>query len=155
MKSRALLLGIGNTLRRDDGVGIAVAKAIESRKLPGVDVVAIGGEELNLMELWHGYEQVFLVDAIQSGALPGTLHSFDATREEVPFTVFGRSTHSMSLAESVELARALGSLPSHLNLYGVEGVDFELGEGLTAEVSSGVSALVERIAADIGRRVDA
>ena len=61
----------------------------------------------------------------------------------------------MSLAESVELARALGSLPSHLNLYGVEGVDFELGEGLTAEVSSGVSALVERIAADIGRRVDA
>ena len=57
VKSRALLLGIGNTLRRDDGVGIAVAKAIESRKLPGVDVVAIGGEELDLMELWHGYEQ--------------------------------------------------------------------------------------------------
>ena len=84
-----------------------------------------------------GADEIVLVDAVSSGAPPGTVHSFDASAEPLPAVLFGASsTHALGLAEAVELARSLGRLPGRVLVYGVEGGTFAYGKGLSPEVEA-------------------
>ena len=82
-----------------------------------------------------------MIDAVNSGSAPGTLHRFDVTDAPLPAQVFP-STHAMGLPEAVELARELDRLPGRLIVYGIEGQNFEAGEGLTEPVQKTVAKLV-------------
>ena len=90
-----------------------------------------------------------LVDAVRSGAPPGTIHRLDARAAPIPTGFFHYSTHAFSVAEAVELARSLDQLPPHLIVYGIEGENFEAGVGLSAAVEQAVESVVERAAEDM------
>ena len=94
------------------------------------------GEPASLIDAWEGAETVWLADAISSGAAAGTIRRLDASARELPPELFRTSTHHLGLAEAVELARALGRLPEHLVVYGVEGARFEIGDELSPEVKT-------------------
>jgi hydrogenase maturation protease len=68
-----------------------------------------------------------------------------ADQEPVPVGLLSTSTHSVGVAETVELARSLGRLPTRLLIYGIEGAKVGLGEGLSREVERAVDLLVEEI----------
>ena len=87
-----------------------------------------------------------LVDAVRSGAPPGTIHRLDARAGPVPTGFFHYSTHAFSVAEAVELARSLDQLPPHLIVYGIEGEKFAAGVGLSLVVEQAVETVVERAA---------
>lgn len=144
-----LVIGLGNAFRGDDGVGRVVARRLREVALPGVTVREESGEGAALMEAWMDAGAVILVDAVQSGAAPGTIHRLDATRTPVPSRFFHYSTHAFSVAEAVELARALNQLPPRLILYGIEGGDFTAGEQLSPEVAAAVDELLPRIRQEI------
>ena len=144
-----LVIGLGNAFRGDDGVGRVVARRLREIALPGVTVREESGEGAALMEAWMDAGAVILVDAVQSGAAPGTIHRLDATRTPVPSRFFHYSTHAFSVAEAVELARALNQLPPRLILYGIEGGDFTAGEQLSPEVAAAVDELLPRIRQEI------
>ena len=134
-----VVIGVGNAYRRDDGVGLAVAARVGARVPAGVEVVGCELEPSRLMDAWEGADAALVVDATRSGAEPGTLHRFDAGAGPVPASVFrSSSTHAFGVGEAVELARALGTLPGRLVLYGIEGGEFVAGEGLTAAVQAAV-----------------
>jgi hypothetical protein len=79
-------------------------------------------------------------------AEPGTLHRVDAGAGPVPASVFrSSSTHAFGVGEAVELARALGTLPGRLALYGIEGAEFVAGEGLSAEVQAAVEPAAQAV----------
>src|SRR5512142_1763686 len=126
-----LVVGMGNEFRSDDAVGLVVARRISARRLPEVVVLEESGEGVALMERWKGARQAILVDAVSSGAKPGTIHRFDAHLRSIPAKFFHSSTHSFGLAEAVELARALGELPPRLVVYGIEASRFTAGVALT------------------------
>ena len=86
-----------------------------------------------------------LVDTVVSGAAPGTIHRFDASDEPIPARALRSSTHAIGLAETIELARALGRLPKSVVVYGIEGASFEAGAPLSPDVAAAVARLVERI----------
>ncbi len=148
-----VVIGVGNTLRQDDGAGVEVARRLGARvdgaAAPGDAAIAVleyEGEPLGLLELWEGSRAVVLVDAIRSGAEPGTIHRVDASREPVPVLMRGSSsTHAVGVGEAVELARALGRLPERVVVYGVEGACFDAGGGLCAEVAGVMDSLAERV----------
>ena len=144
-----LVIGLGNEFRGDDGVGRVVARRLREAAMPGVTVREESGEGAALMDAWKDAAAVILVDAVQSGAAPGTIHRLDATRTPVPSRFFHYSTHAFSVAEAVELARALGQLPPRLILYGIEGRDFTAGERLSREVAAAVDELLPRIMQEI------
>lgn len=143
------VLGVGNRLRRDDGVGPWVAGELARRVGSGVDVRQLAGDGFSLLDAFGGTGEVLLVDAVQSGAPPGTVHRLDVTTGPLPENALRCSTHALGVVEAVELARALGELPPRLYVYGIEGEDFGPGEGLSAAVAAAAGALVEELVSEL------
>jgi hydrogenase maturation protease len=160
---RVLVLGVGNPILGDDGVGWCVALAVgehlagaagQAAETVEVDCVALGG--LSLMERLVGYDRAILVDAFHgSGDPPGTVRA--RTLEEVP----GREASHLDAAHDVPLrvalaaGRALGAtLPAAITVVSVEAEQVDtFDEGLTPDVAAAVPGavrLVERLAAGQG-----
>src|ERR1035438_6419832 len=116
-----VIIGVGNEYRSDNRAGIAVARRLRALFPTGVTILEESGEGTALMEAWQGAAWVMLVDAVRSGASPGTIHRLDARATSVPTGFFHYSTHAFSVAEAVELARSLDQLPPHLIVYGIAG----------------------------------
>src|SRR5262249_17194861 len=129
-----LVIAIGNQYRSDDAVGLIVARRLKERLADSAIVLEQSGDGAALIEAWRGAETVVIIDAVMSGAAPGTIHRFDAIAQPLPKISFRCSTHAFSVAEAIELARALGNIPQRLMVYGIEGKNFAAGVGLSAEV---------------------
>jgi hydrogenase maturation protease len=84
-------------------------------------------------------------DAVSSGQKPGTVFRFEVPGDAIAREVFSCSTHTLSLAEVIELAKTLHQLPPQLIVYGVEGFSFETGSGLSPEVKRGAQKIVEQV----------
>ena len=101
------------------------------------------------MDSWKDSDAVILIDAVHSGAQPGTIHRFDVHTQTIPTKFFHYSTHAFGVAEAIELARALKQLPQNLIVYGIEGKCFEAGIGLSLEVEKSAQEVVKRVKQDI------
>jgi len=162
-----LVIGVGNALRHDDGVGLeavrrmrsllcAAGGAGERRAGPADGGVAIEtreheGDPLGLLESWDGARAVVLLDAIHGASPPGSVHRFDASSTPLPADLAGSSsTHAVGVAEAIELARALGRLPRTLVVYGVVGARFDAGGGLSEEVRAALGQLAETVLSEAG-----
>ena len=152
--SAPLLIGVGNEFRGDDGVGIIVARRLRARNPANLTIIEASGEGAALMEAWKGFPLVLLIDATRSGSPPGTIHRFDAHADPLPSRFFHYSTHAFSVAEAVELARALNQLPPQLIVYGIEGRNFTAGEGLSPEVEKAADSVIARMLQDAGVSAD-
>jgi hydrogenase maturation protease len=140
-----VVIGVGNDWRRDDAAGLAVARRLRGRLGGAVSVLEHEGEPVALVEVWSDAQEAVIVDAVSSGAAPGTIHRLDARRQRLPATLFRGSTHAFSLAEAIELARALERLPGRLLVYGIEGESFAAGSGLSPTVEQAVAEIVDEL----------
>lgn len=144
-----LIIGIGNDFRRDDAAGLIAVRALREKNLPNVDIVEQSGDGASLMQAWSGAETVILIDAVSAGREAGTIYRIDANHDVIPAGLFGASSHLLGVGEAVELARALGELPSRLIIYGIEGGNYAIGEGLSPIIASNLPTLVERIIQEV------
>lgn len=140
----SLILGVGNPDRGDDGAGIHAA-----RLLRGQQRVKEVRDCSTLLDLWEDETDVTVIDAMYSGAEPGTISRYDGMRDPLPLRGFS-STHSFGLAESVELGRVLGRLPRRLTIYGIEGSSFGHGEALSPRVQEAVETLAAKLVKGAG-----
>lgn len=143
--SNLTLIGVGNIYRSDDGVGIAVVHRLQTRVPGGVAILEVSGEGTSLLDAWEGATSVILVDAVRSGAPPGTIHRFDAIAEQLPRGFFGFSTHTFGMVEAIELARKLNQLPFRLRVYGIEGEKFTMGMKLSASVEQAAAVVAHQV----------
>jgi hydrogenase maturation protease len=140
---QVLVLCVGNPYRRDDGVGLEVLAALP----PSLGAKEVAGDAADLVARWSGAERVVLVDAVSTGAAPGTvllLRCVEGSWDGAPPPA-AASTHGLGLAEAVGLGSALGTLPAHLTLVGVEVGDTVHGLGLSAPVAAAVPVAVARV----------
>lgn len=148
-----LVLGLGNPILRDDGVGWRVVEAAEaawrgrSSRAVEFDCVSQGG--LALMERLVGYEHVILVDAIQThGGEAGTVSRL--TLDDLP-TLHADSAHDASLKAALELGRRLGArLPSALVVIAIEAEDtLDFGEELSPSVADSIGHATELVLTEL------
>jgi hydrogenase maturation protease len=147
--SDRLIIGIGNAFRSDDGVGIWIVRRLRGQLSSGVAVVEASGEGAALLETWKGFASVILVDAVSSGAAPGTIHRLDAATEPLRAQFFRCSSHAFGVGEAVEMARALDRLPPRLIVYGIEGANFAAGAQISPAVAEAAAEVAERLLAEI------
>ena len=150
--AKILVIGIGNERRGDDAAGLLAARRLRDRGIAGVDVVEAQGEGTGLLDQWAAAETVYIIDAVFSGAPPGSCFRLDARRRIPAGLNLQCSTHGFGVAAAIELARALNRLPRTLIIYGIEGAKFRIGEAISVEAQRGVEATVAAILEDLGDR---
>jgi hydrogenase maturation protease len=143
------VIGIGNEFRGDDVAGLLVVRQLKESPHDGVEFLEQSGEATALMETMDQTGPMILVDAVQSGAEPGTIHRYDASEKSMPAEFLRCSTHNFSVHDAIEMARALEKLPAQLIVYGIEGSHFDPG----AELSPLVHAAIEKVAQQINKEL--
>ena len=142
---KVVLIGIGNKYRNDDGIGLIVVQQIRKKYFSFITIKEESGEGAALMEAWQGFHDVMLVDAVSSGAKQGTIFKIDAHKDIIPVKFFHYSSHAFSVAEAIELARVMKTLPPRLLIYGIEGADFSAGTNISHAVQESAEQVVEQI----------
>jgi hydrogenase maturation protease len=145
----ALVVGVGNPDRGDDGFGPVAARQLRGRVPYGVEVLERSGDVLALIEDWQGIPTVVVIDAVAPLGKPGRIHRLDLTNSPLPIGFVPGSSHAFGVAETIELARSLGRLPRHLFAYLVEGERFEPGAPLSPAVADAVEEVTAQVAAEI------
>lgn len=138
----SLVIGVGNRDRGDDGAGPIAVDRLVARGIPAVEHSHDGAA---IIDVWEGCDRVILMDAMRSGAQPGTIRRFDASVERLPKGAFGVSSHLFGPVEAVETARALGRLPSSLIVFGIEGGSYRFGDPLSPAVLQAMHDLIDRV----------
>ncbi|GAA2740699.1 hydrogenase maturation protease [Kitasatospora cinereorecta] len=154
---RIVVIGVGNPLRGDDGVGTAVVDVLAADPCPVARLAVCDGEPARLIELWDGAELAVVLDAVRvPPERAGRLHRLRLTGNgaSVPGVVTVEPTaagsHGLGLGHALALATVLGRVPRRLVLLAIGGSAFGLGHGLgpaVAEAVPGAAAAVRGIVA--------
>jgi hydrogenase maturation protease len=132
---RRLVLGLGNTLNRDEGLGVH-ALALLQREIgahTSVEFLDGGTLGLNLLPLVEETSHLLLLDAVNAERLPGTV--VELSREQIPlFAGVKLSQHQLTFQEVLGLAFVRGKFPEHLHLIGVQPADLSIGVGMSDAV---------------------
>ena len=148
-----LVLGLGNVLCGDDGVGVAIVhRLLAEYEIPeGVEVLDGGTLGMSLLSLVSDTEDLVLVDAVRADAPPGTLVVVEG--DDVVPTVSERlSPHQVGVADVLAAARFLDRYPRRVVVLGVVPETLELGLGRTAAVEASLPALLQRVVEELAAR---
>jgi hydrogenase maturation protease len=147
-KNRKVVLGLGNTLNRDEGVGVWALEPLRERlgSAAAVELLDGGVLGMGLLPLVESCSHLLLLDAVDAGRPPGTVVELD--REKIPLLA-GRklSLHQLGFQEVLEFASARGNLPGRLRLVGAQPADISTGFGLSAEVEAALPEIADRAVA--------
>ena len=148
---KVLVLGVGNVMRSDDGVGMVVARELASDSLPpGVDVVEGGTDGLAFIELVQAANHVVVIDAADIKAPPGTVSVFSPERVRDLCDEAGVSAHEMRILATIRLMNQLGTCPS-VSIVAVQPATLDYGIQLSPEVGSALPQALSSVRAEVGR----
>jgi len=144
---KTVVLGLGNSYLRDDGVGIVVAKELQRRNLgEGALVRAHQTFDLWLLSEFSGASRLIVVDAVRSGSASGTVTEYEVSPRPGPLSSLP-GLHSLELHDLVDFASRMGLLSCPVTIIGVEPKDCGVGEGLSPEVEQAIPKVVALVAA--------
>lgn len=147
-QNRKIVMGLGNTLQTDEGLGVHALKALEEQLGPqdGLEYVDGGVLGLNLLPWVESASHLLLLDAADAHQPPGTL--IELSREQIPlYSGVKMSQHQVTFQEVLGLANIRGKLPPHLYLVGVQPEDLSVGVGISPTVTAVLPKVVERATA--------
>jgi hydrogenase maturation protease len=140
------IIGVGNILMKDEGIGVHVVKAFQERySVPdSVEIVDGGSAGLDLLEYFEGRDRVLIMDAVDFGREPGHIDTLE--NDAIPAR-FGTkaSMHHLGLLEVISVSKLLNAMPKELCLIGIQPKTIELGLDMTPEMWDNVEILIERM----------
>ena len=150
---RVVVLGIGNIILSDEGVGVRAAEALEATyELPDyVEVIDGGTAGMELLGPLSGVDLLLVLDAVTAGGAPGTIVKL-AGREVPVFFRSKLSPHQVSICDVLAGLEFSGELPRDLVLIGVEPESMELGLELTPTVAARLPEMAAMAAAELNAR---
>ena len=153
-QGKTLILGVGNLLLQDEGVGVHAIQALAKLAWPEqVNLQEGATAGLDLLYLVEGYARLIVIDAVRAGGKPGTLYRFtpaDVIAQRPALT----SLHQVGLLDALALARELGQAPAQVVIIGVEPKSMAWGMELSPEVQAALPQIIERVREEIGKLGD-
>jgi hydrogenase maturation protease len=144
---KIVIVGVGNVLCRDEGVGVHVVESLKEHNLPdNVKVYDCGTGGLDILEFLEGSDKAIIVDAVRGGMEPGEIYNFrldeiDAKDGETKML----SLHELDLIKAMELGKRAYKIPEEILVIGVEPKNVEVGMELTAEVREAIPRVIQDI----------
>jgi hydrogenase maturation protease len=149
-QKKILILGIGNILLKDEGIGVHVAQTMEGMSLPhDVEVMDGGTMGIDLLYYIEGREKVVVIDAIRAGDKPGTIYRFTDKNLAQKKDLL-RTAHGIDITDAINTARLLGTKPDKIIFIGVEPEDISEGLELTPTIQQRIPKIIELVIKEIG-----
>ncbi len=150
---KVAVIGIGNVLMGDDAAGPCFIKTFEARCVAAGQVTLIDGGTagLALPDLMDGYDAVIIVDTVQSGTVPGTVHRYDRTSLLSAPSTKALTPHDPGLRDALLLSELTGNNVPDLVLIGVVPERTDAGIGLSPAVRGAMDTLVDAVLAELVR----
>lgn len=152
MSKRVVVLGIGNSLRTDEGIGAHAIARLKTQHAFGEQVELLDGGTLGL-DLLHYIDDcdaLIVVDAIDAGKSPGTVLRMEG--DDIPAELVQKlSMHQAGLSDLLGILRLRGDKIPTLILFGMQPASFEWGLELSPVAAKSMDTLVDAVAAEIGR----
>lgn len=150
---KTLILGIGNPILSDDGVGCVVARRLQKklRMRPDITVKETSLSGLSLLEEMAGYERLIIIDSIQTkGGKPGAIYKLSPSDFKIGHMAI---IHDLGLFGALELGRKLGmDMPREVVIFAIEAKDMTtFSEECTPEVKKAIPKAVERVLREVGQ----
>ena len=146
---RAVVIGVGNEFRRDDGAGPEVVARLRGQVPKGAELLVSDGEPTRMIEAWQGMPLAVVVDAVRAEPpVPGRLHRL-VLHEAGAAGVRPVSSHGLGLDSAIGLARALDRMPGTLIVHAVEAADLGQGPGLSPAVAAAIDPLASAVLRDL------
>jgi hydrogenase maturation protease len=146
-----LVIGLGNPLRGDDGIGMRVARLLAEQALPeGVEVVQGGTCGLELVNWMEGWRRVLIIDAAEVGEVPGGFARFTLAEGHLLGDDRHLSIHAAGLRDALLLAEVLGVLPDEVIIFGVQPAHLDWDDPLSPEVEAAVPKILSSVLGELG-----
>ena len=151
MSERKLVVGLGNILLRDEGVGVRCVEYLISKGLAR-DAKLVDGATLgvDLLEEMKGFDKVVLIDDVDMGKEPGHIAGFDAERLLETPSNEKFSLHEIGLIDVVHLGKKLGYDLSKVRIVGIQPEDVSRGDSLTKTIKEKLPRLAEKVLSELG-----
>jgi hydrogenase maturation protease len=150
---KTLIVGVGNPILSDDGVGIHLARMLEDLAIPNLQVAELPASGLELLDMVLDHDRVVIIDAIETaGGTPGD--HYIMAEEDFRTTVHGSSPHGINIATALEIGRKIvpERMPKEIIFIAIEAKDLiNVSESLTPEVADKLPSIIRMIREDILR----
>ncbi len=146
---RIVVIGVGNLLLKDEGIGIHVANALQQMNMaPGIRIID-GGTSPDLIAYSEAGDKLIIVDAAKAGGEPGTIYRFHpADLASEPEGTF--SAHELGVEQSLKMMALIGNEPKEIVIIGVEPKEIDWGIELSAELQQKIPEIVRVVLKEIG-----
>jgi len=144
-RKRTVVLGVGNLLLSDEGVGVHVInKMMEMALPPEVELVEGGVDGLRLMSVVIGTDRLIVIDAVKGGGSPGSIYRFGPDDLATHADTSKTSVHQIGILEVIRLSGLVAN-PPETTVIGIEPKSIEVGMELSPEIQSKVPRIIELV----------
>ncbi len=143
------MIGVGNLLLKDEGIGIHIARALQERGVPGSVRIVDGGTSPDLIACAQPGGKLIIIDAVKAGGRPGTIYRFhpDDLPPEADRLI---SAHEIGVMQSLQMMSLAGNRPAEVVIIGIEPEDIEPGMEPSFELQQKIPEIVKVVLREIG-----
>jgi hydrogenase maturation protease len=151
MQKDIVVLGLGNPLMADEGIGVEILLRLSQRagKFPAVEFVDAGTAGLSLLHKLSCRRKAVLIDCCAMGSSPGSIAMFRPEEVDSVKRLSHFSLHEVDILHVIELARRLGDCPGEILIFGVEPAAIEAKQSLSAVLAERLDSYVELVAGQL------
>ena len=152
---KTVVLGTGNELFKDEGVGVHVARILQTKLPTSINDVEVidGGTSPDIWSLIDGADKLIIIDAVRGGCEPGTIYRF-TPQQIVAETGIITSVHQMGILENLSLIELVGSKPGETIIIGVEPSELEPGLELSPELQKRMPKIIQTVLEEISSPIE-
>jgi hydrogenase maturation protease len=146
-----VVLGLGNPLMTDEGIGIEVLSRLSkmTEQFPSVEFIDAGTAGFSVLHMLSGRRRAMMIDCCQMGTPVGTIRVFTPDDVASVKSLSQFSLHEADILQVLDLARRTGECPEHILIFGVEPQVVAPGIGLSKKLAAQLDSYVEHISATL------
>ena len=146
---KVVIIGVGNLLMKDEGIGIHAVQRLQEMELPGEIDIIDGGTSPDIVAYTRAGNKVIIIDSAKAGGEPGAIYRF---RPEDLEDNAGEilSAHEMGIPQNLKLMALSGNKPSEIVIIGIEPKEIDLGTELSPELESKMPDIIQVVLGEIG-----
>ena len=141
---KVVIMGIGNLLLKDEGIGVHAINALKrENELPeNVELIDVGTSTLDALQMFDDLDKLIVIDAVKGGGKPGTIYKFKPG-EICSVNRVATSLHQLGFIEALSIAERLGKVPRDVIIIGIEPKEVSSGLELSPEIEEKIPKIIQ------------